>query len=96
MNTTKKITSALISVFDKDGNELFSLIKKEPFSSKENDLENVIRYHYLPLGYEIMYALDSYRFLQAGLKPIVEEEEKKSLGKNIRELAPLQKLKSHD
>lgn len=91
-----RIIKAHISVFDKDGNELFSLIKKEPFSSKENDLENVIRYHYLPLGYEIVYALDSYRFLQAGLKPIVEEEEKKSLGKNIRELAPLQKLKSND
>lgn len=91
-----RIIKAHISVLDKEGNELFSLVKKEPFSSKENNLENVIRYHYLPLGYEIVYALDSYRFLQAGLKPIVEEEEKKSLGKNIRELAPLQKLKSHD
>jgi len=91
-----RIIKAHISVLDRDGNELFSLIKKEPFSSRENDLENVIRYHYLPLGHEIVFALDSYRFLKAGMKPIVEEEEKKSLGKNIRELAPLQKLKSHD
>ena len=90
-----RIIKAHISVLDKEGNELFSLIKKEPFSSRENNLENVIRNHYLPLGYEIVYALDSYRFLKAGLKPIVEEEEK-SLGKNIRDLAPLQKLKSHD
>lgn len=91
-----RIIKAHITVFDAKGNELFSLIKKERFSSLENDLENIIRNHYLPLGHEIIYALDSYRFLQAGLKPIIEEEEKKTLGKNILDLSPLQKLKSHD
>ncbi|MEX2596785.1 MAG: hypothetical protein WEC59_07630 [Salibacteraceae bacterium] len=91
-----RVIKAHMTVLDKDGNELFSLIKREWFSSLENDLEQIIRNHFLPLGSEIVYALDSYRFLQAGLSPIIEEQEKKSIGQNIRELAPLQKLKSND
>ena len=90
-----RIIKAHMSVIDAEGNELFSLIKRRSFPSYENDLETIIRSHFLPLGYEIIYALDSYRFLQAGLSPI-EEEDEKSFGKNLRELSPLQKLRSND
>lgn len=85
-----RVIKAHITVLDQDGAELFSLIKREPFSSFENDLEDIIRNHYLPLGYEIIYALDSYRFLQSGLKP-VEIEEKNSTTKKLRDFSPLQK-----
>ncbi len=91
-----RVIKAHMTVLDKDGQELFSLIKRAYFPSYENDLETIIRSHFLPLGYEIIYALDSYRFLQAGLEPIVEEEEKKSVGENLRELSPLRKLKAND
>jgi hypothetical protein len=77
-------------VFDAEGNELYSLIKKRAFRSTENDLATIIRSHYLPLGYEIIYSLDSYRFLQAGLNPI-KEEEKKTMGLNLPDLPTLRK-----
>lgn len=78
------------TVFDKEGNELYSLIKKRAFRSTENDLPTIIKSHYLPLGYEIIYSLDSYRFLQAGLSPI-KEEEKKTMGLNLPDLPTLRK-----
>ncbi len=78
------------TVFDAEGNELYSLIKKRAFRSTENDLATIIRSHYLPLGYEIIYSLDSYRFLQAGLNPI-KEEEKKTMGLNLPDLPTLRK-----
>lgn len=77
------------TVFDAQGKELFSLVKKRPFRSDENDLPGIIRTHYLPLGQEVVWSLDSYRFLQAGLTPVKteEEEDKKSVGY----LSPLRK-----
>jgi len=76
------------TVFDGKGKELFSLVKKRPFHSDENDLPSIIRNHYLPLGYEVIYSLDSYRFLQAGLVPVKEEQEDK---KTVGYLSPLRK-----
>jgi len=87
-----RVIKAHITVFDHSGKELFSLIKKEWFSSLENDLPYIIKDHYLPLGYEIIYALDSYRFLQAGLHPVKEEEKKKTVGENIKEKVSLDKI----
>jgi hypothetical protein len=92
-----RIIKAHMTVLDREGNELFSLIKRTAFPSYENDLETIIRSYFLPLGYEVIYALDSYRFLQAGLVPIVEEEDgKKSVGQNLRDLSPLRKRKTND
>ncbi|NQV53568.1 MAG: hypothetical protein HQ500_10320 [Flavobacteriales bacterium] len=88
-----RVISAHFTVLDKEGKELFSLIKKEPFSSRENDLENIIRNHYLPLGYEIIYAIDSYRFLQAGLTPLTEAETEIAKNKARFNLPTLQKFK---
>lgn len=88
-----RMISAHFTVMDKEGNELFSLIKKEPFSSRENDLENIIRNHYLPLGYEIIYAIDSYRFLQSGLTPLTEAETEIAKNKSRFNLPTLQKFK---
>jgi hypothetical protein len=88
-----RLIKAHMTVLDKNGDELFSLIKRHYFPAYENELENIIRNHFLPLGYEVVYALDSYRFLQAGLVPIKEDEEVKSKGRSLRELAPLQKSK---
>jgi len=62
------------SVYDKAGNELFSLVKKRFFSSLKNDLPAILKEEYLPLGHEVIYALDSYRFLKAGLTPLTEAE----------------------
>lgn len=88
-----RVIKVHFTVTDREGKELFSLIKKEPFSSQENDLENIIRRHYLPLGYEIIYAIDSYRFLQAGLTPLVEEEVEVAKSKSRFNLPTLQKFK---
>lgn len=66
--------AAHITVFDADGHELFSLVKDRFFPSYKNDLPTIISEDYLALGAEIVYAFDSYRFLQAGLKPITEAE----------------------
>lgn len=81
------------TVYDAQGNELFSLLKKRYFSSYENDLPTIIQEELLPIGYEVVYSLDSYRFLQAGLKPLSEAEVE--LAKNRKEMkfAPLQKFK---
>lgn len=89
----KRVIKAHMTVLDKNGNELFSLIKRIYFPSYENELESIIRNYFLPLGDEVVYALDSYRFLQAGLEPLVEEEQEKSKGRSLRDLAPLQKSK---
>lgn len=91
-----RVIKAHLTVLDAEGNELYSLIKRTYFPSYQNDLETIIREYFLPLGYEIVYALDSYRFLQAGLEPIKEEEAKKSVGQNLRELSPLRKPKKDD
>lgn len=81
------------SVYDGEGNELYSLIKRRYFPSYQNDLPSIIKEEYLPLGHEVIYSLDSYRFLRAGLTPIKEEEEeeKKSVGLNLPELPTLRK-----
>ncbi|GAB5539558.1 MAG: hypothetical protein Salg2KO_16610 [Salibacteraceae bacterium] len=79
------------TVFDKNGVELFSLIKKRYFKSTKNDLPTIIQEDILPLGYEVIYSLDSYRFLQSGLQPIKLEEDKKSMGLNLPELPTLRK-----
>jgi hypothetical protein len=81
------------TVFDKEGNELFSLIKKEPFSSHENDLPTIIKTHFVSLGSEIIYALDSYRFLQAGLTPLSEAEVEVAKNKSQFKLPTLQKFR---
>lgn len=81
------------TVFDKNGNELFSLIKKHWFSSSENDLPSILKTHFVPLGEEIVYALDSYRFLQAGLTPLTETEVELAKNKAQFKLPTLQKFK---
>jgi hypothetical protein len=88
-----RVIKVHFTVFDGDGKELFSLIKEEPFSSVENNLEDIIRNHYLPLGYEVMYALDSYRFLRAGLTPLSEEEAELNKTRAKFKLPTLQKFK---
>ncbi len=76
----KRVIKVHYTVFDSTGAELFSLIKKRYFSSRENDLRAIITDHFLPVGMEVIYSMDSYRFLQAGLVPVpVEEEDKASL-----------------
>lgn len=80
------------SVYDAEGTELFSLVKKRHFPSYQNDLPTIIKEEYLPMGHEVIYSLDSYRFLQAGLTPIQrEEEDKKSVGLNLPEFRTLRK-----
>jgi hypothetical protein len=69
------------------------LIKKHQFSSQENDLPTILKQHFLPLGYEVMYALDSYRFLQAGLSPLTKKEVEKPQTKSQFKLPTLQKFK---
>ena len=91
-----RLIKAHMTVMDAEGNELFSLIKREAFSSRENNLENIIRNHYLPLGHEIIYAIDSYRFLQAGLTPLTEKEVELAATRKRLKIAPLQKFKSND
>ncbi|GAB4382458.1 MAG: hypothetical protein Kow0075_14320 [Salibacteraceae bacterium] len=79
------------SVYDGEGNELFSLKKKRAFSSSQNNLEDIIRFELLPLGYDVIYTLDSYRFLKAGLTPVViQENADKSASGGV--FAPLRKL----
>ncbi|MEZ4720686.1 MAG: hypothetical protein R2813_02285 [Flavobacteriales bacterium] len=87
----QRVIKVHYSVFDAQGNELFSLVKKRYFSSYQNDLPSIIKEEILPIGYEIMYSIDSYRFLKAGLEPIKLEEDKKSLGLNLPELPTLRK-----
>lgn len=81
------------SVFDKEGNELFSLVKKRYFSSYKNDLPAIITDEILPVGYEVMYALDSYRFLQAGLTPLTEADVELAAARKSGNLSPLSKFK---
>ena len=81
------------SVFDKNGNELFSLVKKRYFSSYKNDLPAIITDEILPMGYDVMYALDSYRFLQAGLTPLTEAEVELAAARKSGNLSPLSKFK---
>lgn len=88
-----RIIKAHYTVFDKDGNELFSLIKKHWFNSNENDLPTILKTHFVPLGEEIVYSLDSYRFLEAGLSPLTETEVELSKNKAEFRLPTLQKLK---
>lgn len=88
-----RVIKVHMTVLDDKGEELFSLIKKEYFSSYENDLETIIRQHFLPLGYEVVYALDSYRFLQAGLTPLTEKEVEMKKAKSGIKLPTLQKFK---
>jgi hypothetical protein len=81
------------SVFDKDGDELFSLVKKRYFSSYKNDLPAIITDEILPMGYDVMYALDSYRFLQAGLTPLTQAEVELAAARKSGNLSPLSKFK---
>ncbi len=81
------------TVFDKEGTELFSLIKKRSFSSQENDLPSIIKTHFVNLGQEVIYSIDSYRFLQAGLTPLTETEVEIAKNKSQFKLPTLQKFK---
>jgi hypothetical protein len=81
------------SVYDAEGNELFSLIKKRYFSSLKNDLPTIIVEDILPAGQEVIFSLDSYRFLQAGLTPLTETEVEMAKGKKGIKLPPLSKFK---
>lgn len=75
----QRIIKVHYSVYDSTGTEMFSLIKKRGFSSRENDLRTIITEHFLPMGHEVIYSIDSYRFLQAGLVPVPLEEDEKGL-----------------
>jgi len=86
-----RVIIAHFTVFDSDGNELYSLIKKRYFSSLKNELTEIITDEILPLGYEVIYTLDSYRFLKAGLNPEKSPEEKKSAKITLPDLPPLRK-----
>ena len=81
------------SVYDKDGIELFSLVKKRYFSSYQNDLPSIITDEILPVGYDVIHSLDSYRFLQAGLTPLTESETEPARTKKGMKLPPLPKFK---
>lgn len=91
-----RIIKVHFTVLDKDGKELYSLIKKRTFSSRENDLESIIVDHLLPMGYEVIYSLDSYRFLQAGLTPLTETEVEIAKNRSKLNFTPLQKFKRND
>lgn len=87
----QRIIKVHYSVYDSTGTELFSLVKKGGFPSYENDLKEIIKQYYLPIGYEIIYSLDSYRFLEAGLVPQKSEDDKKTMGLNLPEMPILRK-----
>lgn len=88
-----RVVKVHFSVYDANGEELFSLIKRRYFHSSKNDLREIITDEILPLGYEVIHAMESYRFMQAGLTPLTEAEVE--LAKNHKGLKfpPLSKFK---
>lgn len=89
----ERVIKVHFTVFDSKGTELFSLFKKRYFSSYKNDLPAIITDEILPVGYEVIYSLDSYRFLQAGLTPLTEAEVQLNAKEKSGKLSPLSKFK---
>jgi len=88
-----RVMKVHFTVFDSKGTELFSLFKKRYFSSHKNDLPAIITDEILPIGYEVIYSLDSYRFLQAGLTPLTKAEVELNASGKTGKLSPLSKFK---